>query len=697
MTGARRATGRPHWPAALVAAGIAAVLALAPRPASAHATLTSSSPQPGQRLQTAPGVVVLTFSQPLNIQLSRASVVAPGGASTHQGSVSESEIRIPLSSGAPGVYEVRWTSVSAEDGHVLSGDFSFGVDVTPGAGPAEAPLPAGSDLALAAARGAEYGTLLLAAGLLLLRHLARRPPAVPWVRARVAVALAAAVVGGAAVVSGEAVLAAGGPSPNAAIAYLTSAPTGWARIARVAAEAAGLLVALRRPRLATGPLAAALVALAASGHAASVQPAGVSIAVTTVHLASAGLWAGGILALVLQRPPGGWRGRDGALLLARFTPVALVTFGLTVATGLLQAAGELTGPGDVAGTIYGQVLGLKALAVLLMVPLSFLAWRRLLPVARVEALLALVVIGASALLAAFPLPPARFEEASAAQAPPSSALALPADGTLTLASHAGDTLVGLTLRPGEPGRNTAWLYVLPLDGEQAAADLPVSVATGGRDAVVRHCGPACRTADLVLHGGGEKVRVGVGGSEGGVATLTVPPLPAPDAGALVAEMQRRMHALSTYRIDETISPPKHPLAVAYAYQAPDRVWFQVGHRAETVIAGHVRYERDAPEDPWREEPVPPVPVPDFIWDGPPVVAARVLGTTEENGQQLQGVSFFENDGGVPIWFELWVDGQGLVRRAEMMAQGHFMEHRYRDFDAPFGIRPPGPGVEPLSG
>jgi hypothetical protein len=42
-----------------------------------------------------------------------------------------------------------------------------------------------------------------------------------------------------------------------------------------------------------------------------------------------------------------------------------------------------------------------------MAAISALTWRRGVPLARLEAALAIVVMGASALLAAFPIPPAQ--------------------------------------------------------------------------------------------------------------------------------------------------------------------------------------------------------------------------------------------------------------------------------------------------
>src|SRR2546423_13546792 len=123
-----------------------------------------------------------------------------------------------------------------------------------------------------------------------------------------------------------------------------------------------------------------------------------------------------------------------------------------------------------------------------MLPLSLRAGRGLHARPRLEAGLALVVVAASGLLAAFPLPPARLQEAQAARAGAASTLELPGAGDLTMASNAGDVLVGLTLRPGRPGRNTAWLYVLPIGGEPAASPLHVARPAAGQAPAVPRCG-----------------------------------------------------------------------------------------------------------------------------------------------------------------------------------------------------------------
>src|SRR5207302_4245480 len=139
------------------------------------------------------------------------------------------------------------------------------------------------------------------------------------------VALSIALLAGVAVVVSEAADAAGSGSPAAMLSYLTTGLAGLSRSIRVLAEALALLGAfIGAPVLPS--VVAALVALAASGHAADVHPAWWGVVVDSIHLLSAGHWAGGIMALATQRPPGGWRGEEARRLLDRFSPVALTAF-----------------------------------------------------------------------------------------------------------------------------------------------------------------------------------------------------------------------------------------------------------------------------------------------------------------------------------------------------------------------------------
>jgi len=272
---------------------------------------------PGQRLSSAPGVVVLDFSEPINIQLSRAQVVTPVGRTFSAAGLSSEEIEVPISGNEFGVYSVGWTTVSAVDGHVLHGSFVFGVGVsTVGTGEANSAALGPPDVLLALARAVEFGALLLAIGLLLVRQLASHPPRLISVQGPLAGALAVAFAGGVAVVAGESMSAAGGLSPGGIATYLSGGEPGYARLLRLGFEAAALILAMLGLRGVTILVLAAITALAAAGHAAALRPAAPAIAVDAIHLASAGLWAGGILALAAIRGSGGWRSPGSRVLLS---------------------------------------------------------------------------------------------------------------------------------------------------------------------------------------------------------------------------------------------------------------------------------------------------------------------------------------------------------------------------------------------
>jgi len=435
-------------------------------------------------------------------------------------------------------------------------------------------------------------------------------------------------------------------------------------------------------------VAAAIGALAASGHGAAIHPAWWSITVDALHLLAAGVWAGGILALATQSPPGGWRSETGRALLVRFSPPALASFTVTVGFGAIQAIQELGTAHALVSSSYGQVLLVKIGLVALMVPLSVLAWRQRRPHLRFEGTLAIAVVAAAAILAAFPIPPSRLvEEQAARQATPSES-ALPGPGDLTMGSHAGQVLVGLTLHPARPGPNQAVIYLLPLEGNRAAADLSATITARGRTSSLVDCGDTCRRATLELQGN-ETVAVTVAGSKGGKAMFEIPRLPAPDGSALLQHAQARIHQLQTYRLFETLSSGLATIPSQYAFQAPNRMESTV-EQSKTVWIADTRYIKEKPGAAWQVQPGgPSIPVPSFIWDYfKPFVDPRIVGVERVDGVQTTLVSFAGGQKGTPIWFRLWIDPQGLVLRAEMRASGHFMNDRYYDFDAPFTISAP---------
>jgi len=116
----------------ILAATLAGALLALPAVASAHAPLESSTPKAGERLDTAPTSVTLTFGGELDPDGSSFSVKAADGTEVGTGeldlTVADRNVLIgDVSISDPGVYTVAWTSKSI-DGAVLTGTFSFGFD-----------------------------------------------------------------------------------------------------------------------------------------------------------------------------------------------------------------------------------------------------------------------------------------------------------------------------------------------------------------------------------------------------------------------------------------------------------------------------------------------------------------------------------------------------------------------------------------
>lgn len=178
----------------------------------------------------------------------------------------------------------------------------------------------------------------------------------------------------------------------------------WVIGARVAVEALALVLCWRGVRFVAPPLVLAAVLLPFSSHAASVQPSAVGAELNdAVHVLSAAMWAGGVLALASLRPPDGWRSSEARLMLERFGRVAVIAFVVTALTGVLSATEHLTALSDLWTTAYGTWLALKVVAVAAMLPLSLL-WRIGRAAARFEAAAAVLAILTTAALAVLPPP-----------------------------------------------------------------------------------------------------------------------------------------------------------------------------------------------------------------------------------------------------------------------------------------------------
>ncbi len=390
-----------------------------------HAGLTVADPVPGAALGDTPTAIRLTFSENPQASLSSIRVLDANGRAHQVGPTEQvpgdpASVAVRVQRLDRGVYTVTWRVVSAIDGHATAGAYAFGVGVVPtrttattgstnpvasrfemvsrwilliglvalvGAGVAGGARfggVAGADLRLGAG-----GWLVSGAGLVLLAGAQRRTAA-----ASVG-ALLHTPVGHALVWRGVAIGAAG-----AALLVAQRAP-GWRRRAAMSGVALAALVAV--------------VVHVAAGHAAAgAWPHTLSVALQCAHFAAAGVWVGGLAALLL-----GLRGDPGADKVAavrRFSIVAAAGFVAIAASGSARAVEELTSWRDLISTGYGRAVVVKIALLLTIAAVAARNRLRSVPAAgenlgplrrlsRVELLLAAVALAAAALLGSL-APPA---------------------------------------------------------------------------------------------------------------------------------------------------------------------------------------------------------------------------------------------------------------------------------------------------
>ena len=131
----------------LVIPALLAALLLLPGVALAHAELDTATPGPGDEVVGSPDEIVATFTQDLDMSRTTMEVRDASGETVAEGPVrgdGRRELVLALPQLAPGDYEVRWTSFSAEDSELERGRYTFTVlpAPSPTPGPTAAPTSA---------------------------------------------------------------------------------------------------------------------------------------------------------------------------------------------------------------------------------------------------------------------------------------------------------------------------------------------------------------------------------------------------------------------------------------------------------------------------------------------------------------------------------------------------------------------------
>ena len=355
-------------------------------PAAAHATLVSTDPGEGARLDSSPDEVTLEFSEGVSLGAGYARVVTAGGdrVDTGTAAVDGNLVTIPLRGDLPDDgYLVTYRVVSA-DSHPISGAFSFvigdGELVSAGAAAGDASVDDAIAALLPSSRWIGFGGMALVIGIPVLA-LVCWPAGWASTRLRRLVGVGAAAV----VVSSVGALLLQGPyaagsglstvlDPSLLGATLSST-TGWSAIARLVL-AVGLWLALRPAwqrgeapgrggLVVAGVLALGLVgATAATGHPVAGPWPALALLVAMVHVAAMSVWLGGLVGLTsgllrADTPPD-----QLATGLARFSRLAFAAVVALVVSGILQTVREVASPTALTSTAYGRILMVKIAFVL---------------------------------------------------------------------------------------------------------------------------------------------------------------------------------------------------------------------------------------------------------------------------------------------------------------------------------------------
>jgi copper transport protein len=479
--------------AAALLAGLWLVVAGAT--AGAHALLEASDPAGGATLDAAPRQVLLTFTERPEPRLSSVRVLDTAGNEVGSGPAAPvpgqpRQLSAPLGELPDGTYTVSWRVVSKDDGHVTAGTLAFGVGVPAPAAAAEGGEPAAAGEARAPGPLAVAGRWALYAGLLLLVGAAATGLAVfgrvlpAGARVLLGSAAALAVAGVAArflaeraaidasfadlfgTSTGQGLLRLGGAVLVAAVAaaVLAARPSGWWRLGLVGAAAGG-----------------AMLLHVLAGHAAGPSSLrSLNLLAQWVHVVAVGIWIGGLVWLLA-----GLRGRERPQQVAaavRFSKLAAPVLAVVALTGLARTVDLSGGWTGLVESGYGRLLDLKVLLFLGLVVLGALHHYRVIPGlrsgrepdraapaatarpglldrlrrgVRVEVVLAVGVLAATAILSQ--LPPGKFVvgRAAARPAPPS----VQVEGN----DFATSVRVGLTVSPGTAGPNAFTAKVTDYD------------------------------------------------------------------------------------------------------------------------------------------------------------------------------------------------------------------------------------------
>ncbi|GAA1757010.1 copper resistance CopC/CopD family protein [Luedemannella helvata] len=370
-------------------------------PASAHATLLSTSPAANSVVSQPPAAVLLTFSEPVSPIAGKLRVTGPDGrADAGEPRVEGTNVYLNLGPNTPnGTYLVTYRVISA-DGHPVVGAFTFSIGApSPGGPPAEAEEAATSPVVTTLFPIVRYigyaGLLLLVGAVLVLTTLwPQRLASGPLVRLAY---VGAALIGVATVleVALEVPYVVGGGLLSGGVdgwKEVLGSRFGTAHLVRLGVLGVSLL--LLRPvvrgrswgsdRILLCVLGVVgLATWSVSGHPGASPAPMISVVADMVHLGSMSIWVGGLVMLFLFVLP-----RANAVELSAIVPVwsrwATYAVGALILTGIAQALIEVGSFNALIDTRYGWLVMAKAGLVLVILAVASGSRRLVAPIATEE-------------------------------------------------------------------------------------------------------------------------------------------------------------------------------------------------------------------------------------------------------------------------------------------------------------------------
>lgn len=356
-----------------------AVLSVGTDVAGAHASVVVTSPADNTSVATAPANATVTFSERVSIGVGGLTVRNTAGLRVDSGPSkvegNGTTVSVGLQTALPdGTYVATYRVLSA-DGHPVNGSFLFGV----GAGPIDADAASRSgtegntvwEVVSALARFLMYASALMAAGLAFFLAFIHdrdedRWRLIGWTR----IATITAVFGAAGIIVGQAALLSGrgltAITDGGIVGDVLDSRLGWS----LAALAMGL-VAVHLSTDISSPVVSQSLALygglvtAASfavwGHSTELTPIWLSTGADVVHAASAAVWFGGIIGLVLVlRRRTDQPVTSTAQIVGRFSTTAAISVGFLAAAGIALSWNATGGSWDaLVSTTYGRLLLVK--------------------------------------------------------------------------------------------------------------------------------------------------------------------------------------------------------------------------------------------------------------------------------------------------------------------------------------------------